>query len=107
RVFPSGENTGDVSVALFAVVRFRGGAEPSAGAAKRSRFVDHASSLLASRAANTRVRPSAEKAASSGPPKGLLGPSASIPRITSTAGPPVTGRTNQWARVPLPQVSQW
>ena len=68
--------------------------------------MDHASSRPASRAANTSVPPSREKAASSGPPKGFEGESASMPRMTSTAGPPAVGRTNQWLRVPLAQVSQ-
>ncbi len=43
---------------------------------------------------------------SSGPPNGLEGQSASMPRITSTGSPPATGRTNRCERRPSFQVSQ-
>ncbi len=96
-----------MSHARFAAVRTRGGAEPSSGTAKRSKFVDQASSRPAAFAEKTTDRPSGWIANSSAPPKGLLGLSASIAFIRSTASPPETGTTNRWERRPSFQASQW
>ena len=106
-VLPSGLNTGLVSVARFFSVSLRGFVFPSTGARNRSRSVDHDSVGPTSRAAKTRPFPSGVKVNSSAPPKGLLGASASMPFITSTAVPPATGTTNRCERVPSFQVSQW
>ena len=69
------------------VVSFRGAAEPSSGTAKRSKFVDQASSRPTSRAEKTTVFPSGETANSSLPPNGFVGQSASIAGIRSRASP--------------------
>jgi hypothetical protein len=103
---PSGEKTGAVSHAGLSAVRLRGGAEPSAGTAHKSRFVDHASSRPPRRAVNTTDFPSRLNATSSGPPKGLLGASASMSFIRSAGSPPAVAIANRWERRPSSQVSQ-
>ncbi len=68
--------------------------------------MDQASLRPTSLAEKTTDFPSGLIASSSAPPKGLLGQSASIPFMRSTASPPATGTANRCERRPSHQASQ-
>ena len=108
-VRPSGENTGPVSQASLASVRFSKVPSPLRPLVRnRSKLVLHGSDRPATRDEKTIDWPSGAKTNSLSSPNGLEGVSPSKPRVTITGAPvPSALTTNRWFCVPSAQVSQW